>query len=409
MAEIITGLDIGTASVKSIVAEVKKDGSLGVLGVFKEPAAGLRKGILVDFEETVKVLRPLMVEIQKISKKAVQNIFVGFNGEYVKARPSRAIVPVARADQEIQQDDIDRVIQASKAIKLSPNHLVLHNIIREFIVDDIGDIENPLGMTGNRLEVNALIVEAFAPHIHNLTKCLEMIGGDIGGIIFNPLAASQAVLSKRQRDLGSLLLDFGAGTTSLAVYSENKVIHTKSLPLGFSYLTHDIAIGFKIPIETAEKLKITQGWALAKEINRKETIKLEEIDPAIKNEISRRFLAEIIEVRLAEILEMVNNELKQLGSNIRLPAGVFITGGGVKLNGLTELVKQELKLPVQIGFPDLSNFEIIEPSYREMIEDPEMAVTVGLVLWGKSGQSKLNFSRGGLLNSIKNLLKVLTP
>jgi len=405
MSNFITVLDIGSAFAKGAVAEIRKDGSLAIVSVFREPSAGFRKGVLVDFEAAFHFLRPLIIDLQKISKKAVQNIFVNFNGEHVKVRSSRAVVPVARADQEIQQDDIDKVLEASKAIKTSSNYLVLHNIIKEFIVDDVGDIQDPLGMTGNRLEVNTLIVEAFSPHIHNLTRCLEKAGGRIGGIIFNPLAAGQILLSKKQKDLGAMILDFGVGTTSFAAYESNKVAYTKSLPFGFSHVVSDIAIGLRISIEAAEKIMATLGSAFTREISRRDMVKLAEFDSSLPGEISRRFLAEIIEVRLAEILDLVNNELKNIGHNIQLPAGIFLTGGGVKLPGLVELIRDQLKLPCQIALADLSGLEILNPTHREMLEDPDFSVVVGLLSW--SGEKPAVSNINNLKEAAKRILGVI--
>ncbi len=403
MSQIITGLDIGTSQVKGVVAEVKKDGKISVLSVFKQPMQGFRKGVLVDVEDATQVLYGLFSDLKKISKKAVQNIFVNVNSEQVKARTSRGVAAVARGDREIQSEDIDRVTQASRAVKLMPNSLVLHNIIKEYLVDDVGDISDPLGMNGSRLEVVTLIVEGFVPQVNVLLKTLERLNVGVGGIIFNPLAAARSVLSKKQRELGVLMLDFGSGTTSMAVYEESKVLHVRSLPVGSGYVTNDIAIGLKTSIEMAEKLKTAFGCALAKDINRREMINLSEVDGKSEGQISRHFLAEIIEVRLAEILDMVRGELKTLG-NIQLPAGAIITGGGVKLAGMTDLIKQELKLPVQIGFPNLNDFDILNPAHREMLDDPEFSAAAGLVLWGRTEGEEPVSSSQAVKNFFKNLL-----
>ncbi|MFH1162164.1 MAG: cell division protein FtsA [Candidatus Jorgensenbacteria bacterium] len=404
MSHTITGLDVGSHQIKGVVVEEKRDGTLSLLTAFKHPSAGIRRGVLVDVEEATGVLRALVLDLQRIGKHITQNVYVNVQSEQVRSRPSRGIVPVSRADQEIQQDDIDRAVQASQAMKLPPNYLALHNIIREYIVDDVGDIADPLGMTGNRLEASTLVVEAFAPQVNLLLKNLERVGFRVGGVIFNPLAAARAALSKQQRDLGVLLLDFGFGTTSLAVYEENKVMHTKCIPLGSGYVTNDIAIGLKTSIDVAEKLKVNYGCATAKEINRRETVKLSELDPANKNEIPRRFLAEIIEIRLAEILGLVNSELKALGRSIQLPAGVVATGGGVKLAGMTDLIREELKLPAQIGFPNLSGFEIGNPAHQDLVDDPEFAVAAGLVLWGAAERRKPPGGLDALVAFFKNLM-----
>lgn len=388
MSNIITAIDIGSSQIKGLVAEERKDGLLSVISVFKVPSAGIRRGIIVDPPDFVNALKEVMLDLQKISKKCAKNIFVNVNSEQIKARPSRGIAAVARADREIQQDDIDRVIQASRAVKLMPNFIVLHNIIREYFVDDVGDIQDPLHMTGSRLEVGTLIIEAFSPQIDLQVKSFTKAGAEIGGLIFSPLSATRAVLSKRQKELGVVMIDFGFGTTSFAVYEENKILYAKSFPIGAGYLTNDIAIGLKTSIDIAEKLKLTYGFARASDISRRDFIKLAEFDASSRNEVTRRFLSEIIEIRLAELLELVNNELKVLGKNSRLPAGVVITGGGVKLAGLSELVRQELKLSVQIGFPDLSPFEIMNPAHKEMLDDPEFAAAIGLALWVRDQDRK---------------------
>lgn len=405
MSNFITVLDIGSSYVKGVVAEIQKDGTLAVVSVFREPSAGFRKGVLVDFEAAFHFMRPLILDLQKISKKAIHNIFVNFNGEHIKVRSSRAVVPVARADQEIQQDDMDKVLEASKAIKTSSNFVILHNIVREYIVDDVGDIQDPLGMTGNRLEVNTLIVEAFAPHIHNLTRCLEKAGGRIGGIIFNPLAAGQVVLSKKQKDLGSVVIDFGVGTTSFAAYEGNKVVYTKSVPLGFSHVTNDIAIGLRISIEAAEKILSKFGSAFSSDIARREMVNLGEFETGVSSEISRRFLAEIIEVRLAEILDLVNNELKNMGRDVQLPAGAFITGGSVKLPGLVDLVREQLKLPCQIAVADLSRLEILNPTHREMLEETDFSVAAGLLSWANEKPTTPSIS--GFQDIFKKIIGVV--
>lgn len=404
MSQIITGLDIGTSQVKGIIAEVKKDGALSVLSVFKQPMAGFRKGVLVDVEDVTQVLHGLFTDLKKISKKAVQNVFINVNSEQIKARSSRGVAAVARGDKEIQTEDIDRVIQASRAVKLMPNSIVLHNVIKEYFVDDVGDISNPLGMSGSRLEVVTLIVEGFAPQINLLLKTLERLNVGVGGVIFNPLAAARSVLSKKQRELGVLMLDFGAGTTSMAVFEESKLLHVRSMPVGSNYVTNDIAIGLKISIEMAEKLKTAFGCALARDIHRRDVINLLEIDGKSEGQISRHFLAEIIEIRVAEILELVKEELKVMGRDVQLPAGVIITGGGVKLAGMTDLVKQELKLPVQIGFPNLSIFDILNPAHREMLDDPEFSGAAGLVLWGEAEGGEPASSGQSIRSFFRNLL-----
>jgi len=404
MSNIITGLDIGSSQIKGVTVTPKKDGALQVVTAFKHPSAGFRRGILVDLEEATMVLRDLVLDLQKISKKTTQNVFVNINSEHVKARSSRGVTAVSRADQIIQKEDLERVFQESRALKLSPNYLVLHNIIKEFFVDDVGEIADPLGMTGNRLEASTLVVEAFAPQVNTLVKCLERVGVKVGGLIFNPLAAARAVLTKRQKELGVMLVDFGYGTTSLVIYEEGKVMHTKSLPIGSGYVTNDIAIGLKTSVDAAEKLKTSYGYAMARDISRREMVSMHEVDPESRTEISKRFLAEIIEVRLVEILDLIDNEMKVLGRSVHLPSGAVVTGGGMKLPGFLDLVKQKLKLPTHIGYPELKGFEFANPAHETLLEDPEMAVAIGLVLWGYDDGVKDKSGIGAIKNFLKNLI-----
>lgn len=406
MSYIFTSLDIGSSQVKAVVIERRKDGVLSVLSVFKHPSSGFRKGVLVDIEDATHFLREIIVDLRKVSKQAVQNIWVNVNSEFVKARPSRAVVAVSRADRGIEEDDVERVLQASQAIKSLPNYQVLHNVTREYFVDDVGDIQDPVGMTGNRLEVSTMIIEVFSPKLAVLVKALERVGAGVSGLIFNPLAASRAVLSKRQKELGVLMIDFGFGTTSLAVYEEGKLLHTKCLPIGGSYVTNDIAVGLKIPVDIAEKLKLMYGYAFAKEVSRRDIIALREFDSSSSGEVSRRFLSEIIEVRLAELLELINNEVKSLGRPLQLPGGVVVTGGGVKLPGMTDLIKHHLRLPVQIGLPDLSLFEIVNPTYQEVLYDSDFSVAIGLALWGSEEETPHSFEG---FQTVKRFLRNLIP
>jgi len=408
MATIITALDIGSSQIKGVVAAPKKDGALSVITAFKQPSQGFKRGVLVDVEDASQSLKNVAQDLERISKSATKNVFLNFSSEQVWSRMSRGIVAVARADQEIQQDDVDRVVQASRAVKLANNKLVLHNIVREFFVDDVGDIADPLGMTGNRLEVSTLIVEAFAPHVNILLKNAERAGLTVGGVIFNPLAAARSTLSKRQKDLGVLLIDFGFGTTTVAVYEEGKTLYTKCIPIGMGYVTNDIAIGFTTSIPIAEKLKVGYGYAISRTIAKKETINLADIDSSAHGEISKKFLCEIIEARLEQIMDIISKDLTTLGRALQLPGGVVITGGGVKLPGLTEYVREKLKLPTQVGFPDLTPFEITTPTYHDLLDDPEFAPALGLLLWGMHEDKKEAWD-SGFFDKFKSFMKNLTP
>lgn len=405
----ITGLDIGTGSVKAVVVEKSGGRPLVVKAVFKEPSAGLRKGAIVDLAEAASPVNRVLGEIKKVSRAAVKNIYLSIGTPQVKVQSSRGIVPVSRADNEIYQEDIDKAVKASQAVNLvAPNRTVIHNITKEFIVDGVGDIADPLGLAGNRLEVQSLIVDAFSPHIKNLVRVVELAGGEVAGLVFAPLVSSRAALSKKQKDLGTVLIDVGAGTTGLAVYEESKLIGVAKFPVGAGNVSNDIAIGLKVPVEVGEEVKLNYGYALARDVGHKETIELGKFFPEAKAAISRKFVAEITEQRLAEIFELVGNELKALGKQGELPGGAVLVGGGAKLPGLTELARAELKLSSQIGLTLGHEFSAPDGELGEALEDPEYVTAFGLALWGSD---VLNKGRGGLLPGfgLKNLIRYFIP
>lgn len=377
----ITALDLGTSQIRAIVAETQKDGKLSLLSVLKIPSIGLRKGEIVSLDEAVHSLNRIINEIKQINKSAAKNIFINIGGGNIKFQNSRGIVAVSRADNEIYPDEVDRAIKASQSINIGPNRMIIHTITREFVVDGIGEISDPLGMTGSRLEVNSLIIDAFKPTVNNLIKAVEAAGGKIGGLIYNPLASGRSVLTKAQKELGATVIDIGFGTTSMATYEEGKLIQAAVFPVGASNITNDLAIGLKCPVKTAEKIKLSFGSALSREISNKEKIDLHLIDESLKSMVSRRFISEIIEVRLAEIFELVNNELKLVGKAGKLPVGAAITGAGAKISDIIELAKQELKLPAQIGIPELSDVEFVSAEFKAQLEDLEFSVCTGLLFW----------------------------
>lgn len=410
MSNYIVGLDIGSNSIKAAVAEVRKNNKLGLVQIFKMPSAGLRRGIVDDLPEATRVVTQVLGEIKKISKSATKNIFLGVGSPDFKVQGGMGMVAVSRADSEIYQDDIDRAVESSQAIKLPLNRMIVHSLINEFVVDGVSGIRDPLGMVGSRLEVNSLIIDAFAPGIKNLTKCVESAGGSISGLIFAPLAASRAVLSKNQKDLGVVLVDIGFGKTGMSVYEEGKLLHSAVFPVGAGNATNDLAIGLKTSISAAESIKLSLGLALAKEAPAREQVDLTKFDPAAKGTALRRHIADIIEVRLAEILEFVNNELKYIGKASRLPAGAVLVGGGSKLPAIVDLTRQELRLNSQVAVPNVSELDVNNPELMLQTEDPEMATVFGLVLSGADRIAEAKPAIGGGVGKFfRRIFGIFTP
>ncbi|MEK7195080.1 MAG: cell division protein FtsA [Patescibacteria group bacterium] len=402
----ITGLDVGTSSVKVVVAE-NRNGRPALRAVFKEPSSGVKKGAVIDLAEASQAIGRALGGVKGIAKAAVKNIYLSIGTHQVKAQSSRGIVAVSRADTEIYQDDIDKVIKASQAVNLAPNRTIIHNITREFVVDGVGDIFDPLGLSGSRLEVNSLVVDAFSPHIKSLVRAVELGGGSVSGLIFGPIVSSRSSLSKNQKELGAVLIDIGFGTTGVGVYEEGKLINAVKFPVGAGNISNDLAVGLKIPVDAAEDLKLSYGYALSKEVGQKESVDLKKFYPQAKGGVSRRFVAEIIESRLSEILELVNGELKTLGKGGQLPGGAILVGGGAKMPGLTELVKRELKLASQIGLTLNGEWESQGSDFSEFLEDPEYAVAFGLVLHGtdeEEWQKRGSFSGFSIRKAVKYFL-----
>jgi cell division protein FtsA len=403
----IVGLDIGTSAIKIAVVE-NRSGRPALHSVFKEHSGGMRKGVIMDIAETTAAVTRALREVRKMSSTGLKNVYVNIGTHQSRAQNSRGIVAVSRADSEIYQDDIERVIRASQAINLPPNRMVVHNVTREYIVDGVGDISDPLGLSGNRLEVNSLIIDAFAPHVKAIMRVVELAGGRIGGMVYNPLASSRSVLTKHQKDLGVVMIDIGFGTTSMSVYEENKLVGLTVFPVGAGNITNDLAVAFKIPVQAAEGLKMNYGYAVSGEVNAKESIDLRKFHPESKGMISRRFVAEVIEMRLAEIFELVNNELRLLKKVGQLAGGVVLVGGGAKLPGATELATQTLKLTSQIGFSGNEEWSDEIAVFSETFEDPEFVNALGLALWG-ADKENWRAKSGSSMLQIKNLIKYFLP
>lgn len=401
----VLGLDIGSDSIKAVVAEPIKDRIKLLYGMTK-PSAGIRKGMVVNLEDATKSVGDVIADIRNLYRSATKNIFLNIGGGNIKAQLSKGIVAVARASSEIGSDDISRAIQASEAVNLGPNRMMLYSIPKEFTVDGISDIKDPLGMVGSRLEVTSFIVDAFTPSVKNLRKCVEVSSGCINGLVFSPIASARAVLTKTQKELGVVMIDIGFGTTGITVYEEDKLIHAAVYPVGAGHITNDIAVALKIPVAAAEKIKITYGYAVSKDVPSRETIDLHKVDINMTGSPSRRFVAEVIESRLEEIFEFVENDLRLLGLSGKLPAGAVLVGGGSKLSGIADLAKSCLKITTMIGLPQATAFEVQDQSLLEYVESPDCAAVLGLILLSNDeGNLRIKSDKKGMIARIfKNIL-----
>ncbi len=406
---IFLGLDIGTTKVAVCVGNITENHK-EIIGIAQTPNSGLRKGVITDVEETVSSITAALEEAERMSGIPLNSGFIGISGNQIGITSSKGVIAVSRADGEINATDIERVIDASKAVAIPPNREILHIIPKSFIVDGQQDIEDPTGMTGIRLEVESLIITSTVNSIKNLTKCVSQSGLDINELVFSTLATSKALLSKKQKEMGVMLIDFGAGTTKIIVFEENKLIHCSVLPVGSMHITNDIAIGLRTSIDVAEKIKLKYASAITKNIRDSEKIDLSDFDPQEENKISKKYVAEIVEARLIEIFNMIKDELKKTGRDGMLPAGIIFTGNGARLDGIIDFTKDYLRLPAQIGYPLVDVGGLVDK-----LDDPGYTTSVGLMLWGMESSknpsdNKINLHKfGSIVDKAKQMFKQFIP
>lgn len=406
---IITGLDIGSHSVKTVIAKkIGKDERLQIIGVGVAPSLGVRKGVIVDIDEAIESIKSSIGEAERLAGVAVREVAANLDGAHITSKISKGVVAVSRADQEISSEDISRVMSAAEAVSLPLNKDILHVLPQEFIIDGERDIKDPLGMHGVRLELNALIVECSTPVLKNIGKCIDNAGFGVENIVLSPIAAAYSALSKRQKEIGVMALDIGSATTGIVVYEDGNIVHAQVLPVGSGHITNDIAIGLRTDIDTAERIKLEYGACLSEDISKKDMIDLAKIGGSGRAQASKKEVSEIIEARLEEIFDLTNKELKKIGKQGLLPAGVVLLGGGAKLPGIVELAKKCLKLPVQMGAPTEIN------GLAEYINDPFYATAVGLIKWtndsfGMESRGAARKSGFGILAKIKRMISALMP
>jgi cell division protein FtsA len=404
------GIDLGSSTVRVVVGQLEAGAQeLTILGVGKSPMGGMQKGVVTDVEEAVAAVSKALDVAERVSGVPIEKGYVSINGSHLTSQNSRGVIAVSRADGEITSDDVTRVINAAQAISLPSNREILHVLPQNFIVDGQEHIHDPVGMTGVRLEVETHIIEGSAPFIKNLTKVVNQAGVHIEDFVFAPLAAAQAVLEKRQKDLGVVLVDLGAGTTSMVVYEEQTLLHTAVLPIGSSHITNDIAIGLRTGIDVAEAIKIQHGTCIPEEVKANETVVVEAHGQQ-EETMSRLEVANIISARMEEILTFIDRELKKIGRSGLLPAGVILTGGGANLPGLVELAKRRLRLPVRVGMPAPL------PGISEQTQNPSFAVAIGLLLWAVEQENRVVPGRSlsmpdlsGATNKVRDWFKTFLP
>jgi cell division protein FtsA len=375
------GLDIGTTKISCIIADVNGSGEPRVVGVGNAPSEGLRRGVVVDLEKTVASIQRAVEEAERMAGVEVKGVHAGIAGDHIRSINSRGVIAVSRRDNEIGRADVDRVVEAAKAIAIPMDREIIHVIPQEFLVDDQDGIKDPVGMSGVRLEAEVHIITGAVTSAKNICRSIQRAGLRVNDLVLEPLASSHAVLGADERDLGVVLLDLGGGTTDVAVFFEGSIRHTAIVPLGGANVTNDIAIGLRTPIDKAEQIKIQHGSALASRVSPDERVVVPGVGGRADREISRHVLASMIEPRVEEIFLLANKEVKKNHFAELLGGGVVLTGGTSLMPGIVDLAEQVFEMPVRLGVPQgLGGLSV-------HVADPRFATGVGLVLHAVHGEA----------------------
>jgi|688.fasta_scaffold00955_8 cell division protein FtsA len=416
--EIIVGLDVGTSFTKMAIGKrLREDKTPSIIALGIAPSEGVRKGVVTDIPDATKSISEALDYASKMIEEDIKGIIISLNGSHIKSHIATGKVAVSKADGEVTEDDINRVINNANPGPSGQNKEIIDIIPKTYILDEETGIKNPVGMNGIRLEIEALIIENNSSSIKNLEKCIYNLGLKVDSQEVGVIASAESVLTKKQKDLGVAVIDLGSGTTSIAVYEEGHLIHIGVIPIGANHITNDLAIGLRTSIEVAEKVKLKYGLALEKALgeNSKLKIDLSKIDSGEEGVFPIAYIASIIEARSREIFGLIIQELKKIERDGLLPAGVVLVGGGANLKAMADLAKQELKLPVKIGVP-----QGVEGSIAD-VDNPIYANLVGLIKGGfpppigDDMSSKSNISNtvkknsSKIFNPIKSLLKMVFP
>ncbi len=399
--KVITGLDVGTTKICAIIAEITPEEKVDIIGIGLSPSHGLRKGIVVDIDQTSNAIKDAVEKAERMAGINVSSAYVGIAGSHISSINSHGVVAVTGEEKEIKTSDVKRVMDAAKIIPLSAEEEIIHVLAREFIVDGCPGIKDPLGMSGVRLEVETHIITGSSTSIQNLVKSVLRAGLDVDDIVLEPLASSESVLTEDEKELGAVLIDIGGGTTDLIVFHEGSITYTSVLPVGGNHVSNDIAVGLRTPVTEAEKIKIRAGSALVSRADKDEFIDVVNASGKKKSQVPRKLLCEVIEPRMQEIFSLVKRELDQVGSKDLTPAGIVLTGGASLLDGTDDLAAQVIELSVRSGEPENINglTDVIDnPVYIKKGDKVPKAIfstAVGLIEYGFKYHQPDSSNKGG--------------
>ncbi|RXZ77107.1 cell division protein FtsA [Paenibacillaceae bacterium] len=365
-SDIIVSLDIGTSKVRAIIGEVT-NGAINIIGVGSADSEGIRKGAIVDIDQTVQSIRNAVDHAERMVGIQISDVYIGIQGNHIGLQTNHGVVAVSNEDREIGEDDIDRVLQAAKVVALPPEREIIGLVPKQFLVDGLDGISDPRGMIGVRLEVEATVVTGAKTAIHNLMRCIEKAELHISGVILMSLASGQMSLTKDEKTMGTVLVDIGAGSCTLAIFEQGGLVATSTLPIGGEYVTNDISYGLRTQTEQAEKIKLKYGCALIDSAAEDQKFKVMRMGSNVEKEFSQVDLANIIEPRMQEIFQMIAQEVRRLGYGEKI-GGYVLTGGTVSMSGVLPLAQSELESSVRIAVPDYIG-----------VRDPAFTSGVGMI------------------------------
>lgn len=383
--DVVAGLDVGTTKVTCIIGEVGSDNKIDIVGKGKSWSGGVKKGVVVNIDETVKSITRAVEEAERMAGYKINSVYVGVTGEHISSINSHGVITVANGNKEIIADDVKRAIEAAKIISIPSEREVIHVIPGDFIIDGQSGVKNPVGMSGSRLEVDTHIVTGVATFLNNVNKCVVSAGLEVedNGLVLEPLASSLAVLQDAEKELGTLLIDIGGGTTDLAIFRQGSIWYTAALPIGGNHITYDIAVGFRLSLEEAERIKITYGKAAPQIFEDEETFQLTPLSKTNPETVTSKQLTDMIFPRVEELFALIKTEINRVITKDMTLAAVTLTGGASLLKGIEKVAEDVLELPVRVGLPANIN------GMADTVSNPIYATGVGLLLYGAKMRQEL--------------------
>ena len=397
---LIVGLDIGTSKVVAIVGAVTVDNEIEIIGIGSSRSRGLKKGVVVNIESTVHSIQRAIEEAELMAGCEIHSVFAGIAGSHIRSLNSHGIVAIR--DNEVSLNDVDRVIDAARAVAIPADQKILHILPQEFVIDNQEGVKEPIGMSGVRLEAKVHMVTGAVSAAQNIIKCVRRCGLEVDDIILEQLASSYAVLTEDEKDLGICLVDIGGGTTDIAVFTDGAIHHTAVIPIAGDQVTNDIAVALRTPTQHAEDIKVQYACALTQLANPDETIEVPSVGDRPSRRLARQTLAEVVEPRYEELFTLVQSELRRSGFENLIAAGIVLTGGSSKMEGAVELAEEIFHMPVRVGTPQFVS------GLSDVVKNPIYSTGVGLLLFGlrqtREGITPMLVNSGikGVLNRMKS-------